>query len=55
MREHNDANVISLGQDYIDLKDAIEYVKIFLSTKFLGKHHEVRIEQISDIENGKLD
>lgn len=54
MREHNNANIIALGQDYIEFKEAIECVETFLSTNFLGMHHSGRIKQICAIENEQL-
>ena len=51
MRLHNDANMIAFGQDYMDLEDVKKRVELFLSTEFLGDYHEVRIKQISLLEN----
>ncbi|MBD0851204.1 RpiB/LacA/LacB family sugar-phosphate isomerase [Maribacter arenosus] len=45
-REHNDANVLSLPARYISLPQALEMVKVFLSTAFEGGRHERRIEKI---------
>ena len=45
-REHNDANVLSLGQRLITLEMALEIVKIWLVTAFEGGRHEARIRQI---------
>jgi ribose 5-phosphate isomerase B len=45
-REHNDANVISLGQRMIDTETAIEIVDTWLSAKFQGGRHKRRLEQI---------
>jgi len=35
-REHNDANVLSLGQRLISLETALDIVKIWMSTPFAG-------------------
>ncbi len=45
-REHNDANVLSLPARYISLPQALEMVKVFLTTAFEGGRHERRIEKI---------
>ena len=45
-RQHNDANVLSLGQRMIPLDTALEIVKVWLSTEFEGGRHERRIRQI---------
>jgi len=47
-REHNDANVISLGGRLIAPKLAKELVDIFLATDFEGGRH---IPRINDLEN----
>ena len=45
-RQHNDANVISLGQRMITLETALELVRIWLTTPFEGGRHQRRIELI---------
>ena len=49
-REHNDANVISLGQRMMTWESAIEIVDTWLSAKFEGGRHEKRIRQIESGE-----
>lgn len=53
MREHIDANVIAFGQEHMEYLDIQKRVDIFLNTKFLGSHHSARIQQLSDMEEGK--
>ena len=53
MRKHNDANVIAFGQDYMKYDDVERRLDIFLNTDFLGDYHVSRIQQISDIEQGR--
>jgi ribose 5-phosphate isomerase B len=45
-REHNNANVISLGQRMISLETALEIVRVWLETPFDGGRHQRRIELI---------
>lgn len=45
-REHNDANVISLGSRQVSLELAKEIVRIWLETPFEGGRHARRIAQI---------
>jgi ribose 5-phosphate isomerase B len=45
-REHNDSNVLSLGQRLLSLDMALEIVEVWLKTGFEGGRHTRRIEQI---------
>ena len=45
-REHNDANMISLGQRMITIKSALKIVEIWLATPFEGGRHIPRIRKI---------
>jgi ribose 5-phosphate isomerase B len=45
-RQHNDANVLSLGQRMINEAAALEIVQVWLETDFEGGRHLRRIEQI---------
>jgi len=45
-RQHNDANVISLGQRMVSLETALELIRIWLATPFDGGRHQRRIELI---------
>lgn len=45
-REHNDANVISLGARFIDFDLAKELILTFINTPFLGGRHELRVEKL---------
>lgn len=45
-REHNDANVISIGQRTISRELALRLVEIWLATPFEGGRHVARIRKI---------
>lgn len=48
-REHNDANILSLGARFIDIKEAETAVKIWLDTKFSDDERLIRrIKEIDD-------
>ena len=49
-REHNDANILTLGQRVVGPGLALDIVKTFLHTKFEGGRHVNRIDKISEIE-----
>src|SRR5665647_3951647 len=53
-REHNNANVLSLGARVVGAGLALDIVDIFLKTEFLGGRHALRLNMITDIERGKL-
>jgi ribose 5-phosphate isomerase B len=53
-REHNDANVLTLGAGLIGLNQARTIVKTWLSTDFLGGRHTRRVEKIVAIEKQYL-
>jgi ribose 5-phosphate isomerase B len=51
-REHNNANVLALGGDYIDRDTARRLVDIFLATPFSGDaRHQRRMGKIAAYEN----
>ena len=45
-RLHNDANIITLGSRLLSKKNALNYISIFLKTKFEGGRHQKRIKKI---------
>ena len=45
-RQHNNANIISLGSRLTSKKDALKFVSIFIETKFEGGRHLRRIKKI---------
>jgi ribose 5-phosphate isomerase B len=49
-REHNDANVLSIGARVVGQGLAEEIVDLFLSTPFEGGRHARRVSQITELE-----
>jgi ribose 5-phosphate isomerase B len=53
-REHNNANILSLGADYIDKERAKDLVKTFLTTDFSSdERYQKRIDKVNDYELSK--
>lgn len=46
-KQHNNANVLSIPARFVSIKDALEFVKVFLETPFEGGRHERRVEKIA--------
>ena len=49
-REHNNANVVTVGARVLDEGTAIQAVDKFLHTPFAGGRHERRVQKIMEIE-----
>ncbi|HLK49203.1 MAG TPA: ribose 5-phosphate isomerase B [Bryobacteraceae bacterium] len=50
-REHNDANVLTLGAKYVDERRALALIHIFLETPFSGgARHLRRVAKIAQLE-----
>ena len=49
-REHNDANVLTLGGRLVDDAQAIEIVRDFLEAQFAGGRHQRRIDKITELD-----
>ena len=53
LRQHNNANMIAFSEAFMKPQDVLRRIDIFLSTDFLGGHHQPRIDEIKAIEDGK--
>lgn len=49
-REHNDANMLALGQRIVGSEVARDLVRVWLDTPFDGGRHQRRVEKIADVE-----
>jgi ribose 5-phosphate isomerase B len=49
-REHNDANVLTLGARYLDEDRGFGLVRIFLETEFAGGRHARRVAKLEPVE-----
>ena len=50
-REHNDANIVTLGAKYLDEQRAADLIHLFLQTEFSGGRHARRLAKIARLEN----
>lgn len=49
-REHNDANILTLGERVIGRGLALEIVEVWLKSEFAGGRHKTRVDKISALE-----
>jgi ribose 5-phosphate isomerase B len=49
-RQHNDANVLSIGAKFLNLNDIKVAIDLWLQTPFEGGRHQRRIDKIAKIE-----
>lgn len=52
-REHNDSNVLCLGERVVGRGLALEIAQIWLGTEFAGDRHQRRIDKITALEGGE--
>jgi ribose 5-phosphate isomerase B len=50
-REHNDANILALGGRVVTGATAVEMVRTFLTTVYLGGRHQRRLDKIAQMES----
>jgi len=49
-RNHNDANVLCLGERVLDHDRALDFVRIWLDSEFEGSRHQTRLDKIRALE-----
>jgi len=52
-REHNDANVLTLGGTLIGTRLAVDIVRTFLATDFGGGRHARRVDKINSLDTAR--
>ena len=53
-REHNDSNILTMGERVIGPGLAVKITDIWLHTEFQGGRHATRVNKISQIEEKYL-
>ena len=48
-REHNDANILALGERVMGVATALEAVDTFLETEFEGGRHQRRVDKLTNL------
>jgi len=54
-REHNDANVLTLGAGQTNLEQATQIIEVFLSAECVEERHRNRVQLINAIQEGPLE
>jgi ribose 5-phosphate isomerase B len=54
-RQHNNTNMLALGARVVGVDLAKMIVKLWLEAAFEGGRHQIRLDHISQIEEGKVD
>lgn len=49
-REHNDSNILCLGQRVVGVGLALDIVSAWVGTDFVGGKHKARLDKIAEIE-----
>jgi len=49
-RQHNDANILCLGEEVVESDSALEIVKVYLATEFEGGRHIRRLDKVRSLE-----
>lgn len=52
-REHNNANVLTLGARVLSDDQALNVVREFLATEFAGGRHQRRVDKINELDQQK--
>ncbi len=49
-RQHNDANILCLGQSVVGIELALDIVRVYLETSFEGGRHQQRLDKMQTLE-----
>jgi ribose 5-phosphate isomerase B len=50
-RQHNNANILTVGERLTGWEAVVDIVKVFFSTSFLGGRHATRVDKIHTLTN----
>lgn len=50
IREHNNCNIVAIGQKYFSLVEILSIINIYITSKFEGGRHQGRVQKIIDLE-----
>jgi ribose 5-phosphate isomerase B len=50
-RQHNNANILTVGERITGWEAVVDIVKVFFSTSFQGGRHAVRVDKIHTLTN----
>ena len=53
-KAHNDANIIAMPAGFVDEREAIRMIRIWLGTEFMGGRHSERLQMIEEFENENM-
>ena len=53
-REHNDANMLSIGEHMISIGETLEIIEVWMNTEFEGGRHARRVDKIVAWENANM-
>jgi len=49
-RQHNNANILSLGAQFLNVDEVKRAIDLFIETRFEGGRHQRRVEKIAKLE-----
>lgn len=52
-KRHEDANIITIGADYVSIDEVLKIINAWLTNEFEGDRHKRRIDKIRDYEANK--
>lgn len=53
-KAHNNANILAMPAGFVEAKEAILMVRMWLATEFMGGRHSERLQMIEKIENENM-
>ena len=53
-KQHNNANMLALGAETVDVNKAINIIRTWLGTEFLGGKYEERLKQLEELEDKNM-